>query len=501
MVDYSRLLGHHTSELSDFSYDVILQINKAQPANLSPRKKWQFDRRALDCCPADAVPERTHPRALAYIIFTSGTSGQPKGVMVEHRSILRLVCDTNYIKLSEGDRILQTGSLAFDASTFEIWGTLLNGASLCLPAGEEFLDVNALGKLLRRHSITTIFLTTSLFNLLVDADITIFLGLKKLLTGGEKCSVHHFNKVHQACPDLLLQHVYGPTENTTFTTFYNVQNVSDRDIPIGRPVSNTTAYIVDDNLKPVPIGVPGELCTGGEGLSRGYLKDPGLTSQKFVPNPFAAGERVYRTGDLCRWLPDGNVEFISRRDNQVKVRGQRIELEEVESCLRQYEQVWEALVLVKDLDGGSLELVGYVTGDEALEIKDLRHYLAASLPGYMVPRYLTKLEKFPLNSNGKVDRNALPDPSATPLGDRTLHQAPQTETERQLAAIWEEVLGCRDIGVTDDFFAAGGHSLKVTKLISLIYKRMNIEMPLNSAFKATTIRDQANLLFDRPLWS
>ncbi len=278
--------------------------------------------------------------------------------MVEHRAVLRLVRNTNYMQFSASERILQTGSLAFDASTFEIWGALLNGGCLHLPSGEDLLDASTLGKLIQRHGITTMWLTVSLFNVLVDADITIFRGLKRLLIGGEKCSVRHCNRLRQSYPQLILQNGYGPTENTTFTTCYTVvETTLERDLPIGRPISNTTVYILDDHFRPVPIGIPGELCTGGDGLARGYLNDPALTCQRFIPHPFIEEERIYRTGDLCRWLPDGNVEFLGRRDHQVKIRGYRVELQEIESCLGQHEEVLEATVLAKDLNGGGLELI------------------------------------------------------------------------------------------------------------------------------------------------
>jgi amino acid adenylation domain-containing protein len=498
-ITYSEMLGRHASELSEFGYDAVIRIEKGRASSaLPPRKKAQFDAATVAEFSAGAVEERTPARALAYLIYTSGTSGQPKGVMVEHRSVLRLVRDTNYIRLGPDTRILQTGALAFDASTFEIWGALLNGGQVCLPPGEDLLDAQALGRLIERHGITTLFLTTSLFNVLVDADVMLFRGLETLLTGGERCSVPRFEKLRRAWPRLRILHVYGPTENTTFTTFYEVGQPAGHDIPIGRPIANTTVYILDEALRPLPVGVPGELCTGGDGLARGYLNDPALTREKFVPHPFVEGERVYRSGDLCRWLPDGSIEFLRRRDNQVKVRGFRIELEEIEACLARHEHVREALVLAKELvAGGSLELVAYVAGDGALDVEDLRGYAAASLPGYMVPGWFVALDRLPLNASGKIDRKALPDPRVASQDGAPSHVPPETETERQLAAIWEEVLGCRGIGATDDFFASGGHSLKVTQLIALVCNRMGVELPLKAVFSATTIREQARLLLDR----
>ena len=495
-VECSRMLGRHASEVSEYGFDVMVHINKrCSRGELPPRRKHQFDCTVLTDYPAAAIGERSHACGLANIIYTSGSTGQPKGVMIEHRAVIRLVRQTNYISLDGSDRILQTGSLAFDASTFEIWGALLNGAALCLPSGEDLLDARTLGRHIEGYGATTIFLTTGLFNVLVDTGVEIFRRLRIVLTGGERCSPAHFNKLRAACPDVLLKHLYGPTENTTFTTCYDVTKREEGNIPIGRPIANTTVYILDEQLKPLPVGVAGELCAGGDGLARGYLNDPDLTCARFVRHPFVEGQRLYRTGDICRWRWDGNVEFIGRRDNQVKIRGYRVELEEIEVCLCRHERVVDAVVLAQDIGGGNLELVAFVAGDDGLEMNGLREYLLATLPGHMVPIHLVKLDKLPLSANGKVDRKALQYIS-TQAGRASQHEAPATSTERQLASIWMEVLGHDGIGVTDDFFAAGGHSLRVTKLVALIRDRMDIALPLTAVFKATTIREQAKLLLE-----
>ncbi len=263
--------------------------------------------------------------SLAYVMYTSGSTGKPKGSLISHRSILRLVLNTNYISLDESDRILQTGSVAFDASTFEIWGSLLNGGCLCLPHESGILDPLEMKRLVRKHGITTMWLTAGLFNQFAETDTDIFKGLKKLLVGGERLSFPHVNKIREHHPTLTIINGYGPTENTTFTTCHRIEKVYEGDIPIGRPVSNTTVIILDTNDGLVPIGVAGEICTGGDGLARGYLNDPVLTADKFVPNPFKEGERLYRTGDSGRWLPDGTIEYLERNDDQVKIRGYRVE--------------------------------------------------------------------------------------------------------------------------------------------------------------------------------
>ncbi|MEW6234627.1 MAG: amino acid adenylation domain-containing protein [Candidatus Omnitrophota bacterium] len=497
-IEFSQMLGQAKSELSEYGYDAILTIDKKNTKThppLPPRSKHQFDLRALDNLSADPVEERGCGNHLAYLIYTSGTTGLPKGAMIEHRSILRLVLNTNYIDLGESDRILQTGALAFDASTFEIWEALLNGGAVCFLEEEDLLNAVELGHLIQKHKITTIFLTTSLFNMLVSENVEIFQDLKTLLTGGEKASVHHFNKIRKAFPSLTLKHVYGPTENTTFTTFFNVEKCYERDVPIGAPIANSSVYILNENLQPVPIGVPGELCTGGDGLARGYWNDPALTARKFIPHPFATGERLYRTGDFARWLPDGAVEFLERMDDQVKVRGYRIEPGDIAACILHFNGVKEAFVLAKNLGDESNELIAYATGDK-LDVNSLREFLKGELPDYMIPAHLIPLDKLPLNASGKVDRRALPEPARQPLTKSQSYAPPQSETEKQLAAIWEEALDRQGIGVLDDFFDSGGHSLKVAKVVSLIEKRMKVVIPFTVIFKAPTIRELALRILD-----
>ena len=504
-IEYSDMIGSSEGELARFGFDAIMRIDKRSSGRLSSeRHKYQCDRNAVGACSDAPVEERSRPDGLAYVIYTSGTTGRPKGALIEHRSIVRLVMNTNYIQLGPTDRLLQTGSLAFDASTFEIWGPLLNGGRVCLPRGASWLEAKELGRLIRQEGITVIFLTTGLFNQLVETDLSIFAGIKVLLSGGEKVSVRHFNDLHAAYPSLQLKHVYGPTENTTFTTYYDVATTFEQDIPIGKPIANTTVYVLDSAQKLCPIGVPGELYAGGDGLARGYLHDDELTRQKFVPHPFEPQERLYRSGDLVRWLSDGAIEFLGRMDEQVKIRGYRIEPGEIEACLLQHELVKEAVVLVKDRGVNDKMLAAYVVVDGtslpetehwALNA-DLRDYLKITLPDYMVPAYVMQIAKMPLNSNGKVDRKALPDPETRDKDAENARELPVTETEKQLARIWEEVLNYTNIGVTDDFFDLGGHSLKVTKLVALIQERLGVVVPLGMVFKASTIRELAEYILD-----
>lgn len=443
----------------------------------------------------DPIEERSSADGLAYVIYTSGTTGVPKGVMVPHRAILRLVLNTNYVDLSSPQRIIRTGALAFDASTFEIWGALLNGGCLCSPPEHAILDAAELKDLIRRHHATAMFLTTGLFNQLVEMDVDVFSRLDTLLTGGERTSVLHVNKVKTAAPQLSLNNIYGPTENTTFTTFYPITELQDRDVPIGRPLANTQVVILDSKQKLVPIGVAGEICAGGAGLARGYLNDPALTAAKFVPHPFEAGQRLYRTGDWGRWTADGNIEFLGRKDQQVKIRGYRIEPAEIEARLSEYPAVGESAVVAMDLGKETAVLVAYLTGPETLDVEDVRKHLTKSLPEYMIPGIFIKLDKMPLTRNGKFDRTALPDPCEAQQGDKA-RVPPRTETEKELVSIWQTVLRQEDVSVTDDFFTAGGHSLEVTRLICLIQERLGVAVPLSIIFKPATIRDLAQYILD-----
>jgi amino acid adenylation domain-containing protein len=496
-IEYSRTIGDATSELSEFGYDALIRVDRTAGRPAGERLRRQLDLRAVEACSPDPVPERSGPRGLGYVIYTSGTSGRPKGVMVEHRSIVRLVRNTTYFAPEPSDRCLQTGSLAFDASTFEIWGMLLNGGAVFRPPERTVLDVAELRRSIRHHRITTMFLTTSLFNQLVDADEEVFEGLRVLMTGGEKVSASHVNRVRVRYPGLDLLHVYGPTENTTYTTFHRVETTYRGDIPIGAPLSNTQVWIIDTAGQPVPVGVPGEICAAGDGLARGYLGDPALTAQKFVDNPFEPGTRMYRTGDLGRWTAAGAVEYLGRLDDQVKIRGFRVEPAEIAARLREHGLVREAVVIAREVPGeASRELVGYVTGAASLDVAELRGALGAVLPDYMVPAHLVLLDKLPLTPNGKVDHRALPQPDPGDARGRRRREPPRTDTERALLQIWEETLGQRGLGIDDDFFASGGHSLKVARVMDLVHKRLGVAVPLTVLFRTPTVRALAGALLD-----
>jgi amino acid adenylation domain-containing protein len=494
-VECSAMLGTSASELSEYGYDAILHVDKHCPAAPPPaRRKRLLDLGALDSYAEEAVAETSGPRGLAYVMYTSGTSGQPKGVMVEHRAIARLVVDTDYVHLGPDDRILQTGSPAFDASTFEIWGALLNAGVLCRPPERAILDPVELARLIRRHGITTMWLTAGLFNQHVDSGVDLFGGLRQLLIGGERLSPPHVDRVREKHPQLMVINGYGPTENTTFTTCHRIERGDLADIPIGRPIANTQVLILDEGDELVPVGIVGEICAAGDGLARGYLNDPQLSQRKFVAHPWESGQRIYRTGDAGRWRADGTIEFVGRLDDQVKIRGHRIEPAEIEQHILQDAAIRQALVVGREVPGEGLVLVAYVAAD--VQAVDLRERLKVSLPDYMVPAYVVPLERMPLNANGKIDRSALPEPLPADPTAAASFVAPATETERQLAAIWQEVLGKPRIGATDNFFDWGGHSLKVTKAVSLIEKRLGFAVPLTVFFARPTIRAFADYLVD-----
>ena len=429
---------------------------------------------------------------LAYIMYTSGSTGKPKGVMVEHKNVVRLVKDTNYIQFKNVDTILQTGATVFDASTFEIWGSMLNGLRLYIVDEDTILDANKLEKYLIKYKVTTLWLTSPLFNQLANQKPEMFRGIKNLLVGGDVLSPSNINRVRKVCRGVKIINGYGPTENTTFSACFSIERDYESNIPIGKPISNSTIYIVDHNSLQ-PIGAPGEICVGGDGLARGYLNQPELTAEKFVANPFEQGERMYRTGDLARWLPDGNIEFMGRIDHQVKIRGFRIELGEIESQLLKHVDIMEAAVIANNESSGEKYLCAYIVSKEELPVYELRNHLSKELPDYMIPSYFVQMEKLPLTSNGKVDRRALTEPDRNLATDKE-YVEPTNETEKKLAAIWQEVLGVEKIGINDNFFELGGHSLKAVLLLSRIHKEMNVEVSLKVVFASPVLRNMAEYL-------
>ncbi|WP_338707082.1 amino acid adenylation domain-containing protein [Paenibacillus amylolyticus] len=429
---------------------------------------------------------------LACVIYTSGTTGKPKGNLVSHRNIVRVVQNTNYIDITNRDHVLQLSSYSFDGAIFDIFGALTNGARLVLVPRETLLEIGLLADLIQRQRISVMFITTAFFNVLVDVNVHCFRDVRAILFGGERVSVGHVRKALAHLGAGRLNHVYGPTESTIFTTYLPVDFVDESalTVPIGRPISNTTVYIVDSRNKLLPIGVVGELCVGGEGLVRGYNNRPELTAEKFVHNPFTSGERMYRTGDLAKWLPDGTIEYVGRTDDQVKIRGFRIELGEIEAQLQKVEGIRKTTVFARENVSGEKQLCAYYEADCELPAAELKSMLSQELPTYMIPAYLIQLERLPLTTNGKVDRRSLPAPEES-LQPGEGHTPPRTPLEANLAEIWKSVLGLEHIGVHDNFFDLGGHSLRATTLVSKVHQELNVELPLRDVFRYSTIEQMA----------
>jgi amino acid adenylation domain-containing protein/non-ribosomal peptide synthase protein (TIGR01720 family) len=443
-------------------------------------------------------PQQVTAENLAYVIYTSGSTGRPKGVCVTHRAVLRLVCNTDYLLVRETDCLSHLSNVSFDAATFEVWGALLNGARLVIISKQVALSLHDLSDELRRRRVSVLFLTTALFNEMARQMPYTFAGVKHVLTGGENADAGCFKEVlSQGAPGRLL-HMYGPTENCTYSTWHLVETVAEgaRHIPIGRPIASTQAYILDQELRPLPVGVAGELYLGGEGLARNYHLQPELTAERFVPHPYSslAGERLYRTGDLARYSPDGSIEFLGRIDQQVKIRGFRIELGEIETVLATHDAVETAVVVAREDTPGEKRLVAYLVmhfEEGSVTTVELRDYLRERLPEYMVPANFVLLKKFPLTPNGKVDRRALPAPDATQLQSGAKFVAPRNPLEQALADIWRGLLGVERIGVHDNFFELGGHSLMATRVLSNVRRIFRMELPLRVIFESGTIAELA----------
>ena len=430
----------------------------------------------------------TTPENLAYLMYTSGSTGIPKGVCTTHRGIIRLVKSSNYVNLSAEEIILQAAPISFDASTFEIWGALLNGGKLVLLPTQK-PSLQELGEVLDKYDISTLWLTAGLFHLMVDEQIHSLQGVRQLLAGGDVISPIHAQKLQQIHPNCQLINGYGPTESTTFACCYRVppNHPIDKSIPIGYPVSNTQVYILDNHLQPVPIGVPGELYIGGDGLARGYLNRPELTAEKFIPNPFSSPPVLYKTGDKVRYLSNGTIEYLGRLDNQVKIRGFRVELGEVETALSQHPQILEAVVIVQNQENIQRLIAYYVSNEEIINA-DLRTFLSDKLPEYLIPSIFIPIPELPLTVNGKVNRSALPNPEITTSENDFVN--PTNEIETSLAEIWKDVLQLEKVGINDNFFELGGDSILAIQIISRA-NQIGIQITPKQLFQHQTIAELA----------
>ncbi|NEN99513.1 MAG: non-ribosomal peptide synthetase, partial [Moorea sp. SIO3I7] len=494
-------------------------IEDAQLSIILTEEKWQnhlSDTKASVICldtdeeiinqQSQQIPEnQVTANQLAYVIYTSGSTGQPKGVTIPHQGVVRLFSNTNYVQLDPTDRVAQVSNTSFDAATFEIWGALLHGAVAVVITKSVLLSPQEFVNYIKQEKITTLFLTTALFNQLAYSVPEAFSTLKHLLFGGEAVDPKSVKQVFEkGAPERLL-HVYGPTENTTFSSWYKVTKVAEgaTNLPIGKPISNTQIYILDSQLQPVPIGVAGELHIGGDGLATGYHNRPELTASKFIPNPFDKSQatKLYKTGDLARYLTDGNIEFIGRIDQQVKIRGFRIEIGEIEALVSQYPDVKENVVIAQSDPAGGQRLVVYIvpkqesTQDASL-IPQIRQFLKQKLPEYMIPAAFVLLDAFPLTPNGKIDRRALPVPDTVSSGISTTYVMPQTETEQLLAKIWQEVLQVEKVGIYDNFFELGGHSLLTIKVHTKLQEIYAQDISIVKLFQHPNISEFSKYLID-----
>jgi aspartate racemase len=436
---------------------------------------------------------------ICYIMYTSGSTGAPKGVAVTHRGVVRLVKGTDYATFS-GETFLQLAPISFDASTFEIWGPLLNGGKLVvMPLAPPSLQ--EIGDAIREKGVTTLWLTAGLFNAMLDERPQDLRPLRQLLAGGDVLSTSHVGRALRELPQTRLINGYGPTESTTFACCHAASETDlGGSIPIGKPIANTTAYILDAQLRPVPIGETGELFIGGDGVARGYWSSPELTADKFIDDRFSRepGAKLYRSGDLARWRKDGVIEFLGRADMQVKLRGFRIELAEIENALRAQPSVLDSAVVLREDIPGHKQLVAYVVSPpNAASEETSRQLLAAlkkSLPQYMLPSAIVALPALPRTTNGKVDRRALPPPDRAAEKSRDDFVEPTTPFEKKIAAIWEQLLGREHVGLADNFFDLGGHSLLGLRLVNQLRDMLGQNVAFTLIFEAPTLGEMTKML-------
>jgi len=452
--------------------------------------------------PADQPEVQLHPDNLVYVMYTSGSTGAPKGVAIRHRDVVALAFDRRFTGGGH-ERVLFHSPVAFDASTYELWVPLLNGWQVVVapPGG---LDVNILRRAVAEHGVTGVFLTSGLFRMVAQESPECLAGAREVWTGGEIVPAAAIRRVLATCPGLVVVDVYGPTETTTYAT---QRGMSTADavpdvVPIGRPMDNTRVYVLDAMFRPVPVGVAGELFITGAGLARGYVNQPGLTAERFVACPFGMpGSRMYRTGDIVRWTTEGELEFVGRTDEQIKIRGFRIELGEIEAALASHPGVAQVAVIAWEGEPGRKRLAAYVVPAASGTVpapSELRTLAGELLPDYMVPSAFVVLDELPLNRNGKLDRKALPAPESGVVSG-TGYVPPRTDAETVLAEIWSEVLGVEKVGIEDDFFELGGDSLRRLQLTSRIKAAFAITLTPRDVRTARTVSALAKLVEEKIL--
>ncbi|AGX44725.1 condensation domain-containing protein [Clostridium saccharobutylicum] len=472
------------NELTKFRYDALFEIDKKEEKKLIvPKHKYQLGNSILEEYSNQHTKSEVKVNDLAYVIYTSGTTGNPKGVMIEHRSLVNLCFWHNeHFEVNVNDRSTKYAGVGFDASVWEIFPYLIAGTTIYIIENDMKLDIKKLEKFYNDNAITISFLPTQICEQFMEE--CNFKSLRKVLAGGDKLK-NYFKKEY----DLINN--YGPTENTVVTTSF-VVNKEYANIPIGKPISNSKIYILDKNQNIQPIGIPGELCISGKGLARGYVNNVSLTKEKFISNPFEDGERMYKSGDLARWLPDGNIEFLGRIDSQVKIRGFRIELGEIESQILKYEKVKEVVTVVKETGKDDKSIYAYIVSDEKLQIQYLKEFLSKTLPSYMIPAYFIQLEAMPLNANGKIDKKALLK-IAYKVNEDISFEESRNELEEKIASIWKDILGISNIGINEDFFELGGDSLKAIRFV-LKCEQIGLNLKINDIFKYSSIKKLSEYL-------
>ena len=431
---------------------------------------------------------------IAYVCYTSGSTGQPKGVMIRHQGVARLVKNTNFIDFSPETRMWAVSSPSFDARTFEVWGALLNGGCLIISEKEVLLDAKSFGDFLQTYQINTMLLVTPLFNQLAQSAPHVFEPLEQLVVGGQALSPKYVNMVKAELPELKIINAYGPTENSVVSSFHLVDHIDGEIVPIGLPINNSKVYVLDNALKLLPKGARGELYVGGDGLAVGYLNDEVKTNQSFVENPYIPGEMIYATGDIVRWGLGDNLEYLGRRDNQVKIRGFRIELQEIENAISAFPAIEEVCVMVKKGDSRSEKLIAFFVSDEVITVGDLRNHIIDKLPIYMLPSSLIQVEALLKSKSGKTDEKALLSRYYKPQANKSLKQKTGSPTEERIKKVWEDVLGIEGINTDDNFFDLGGSSLDLMKVSDSLSRSFNLEGLTIQMFKYSTIDSLASYI-------
>ncbi|WP_202704128.1 amino acid adenylation domain-containing protein, partial [Flavobacterium sp. UGB4466] len=434
---------------------------------------------------------------LAYVIYTSGSTGNPKGVMIAHGNLYSSTCTRNaYYDFVESYLLIP--SFSFDSSVAALWGCLTGGSTLYIVVDNHLKDIFSISSFISEYAIACILCVPSYYQLLLSHSASGKLPFKRVILAGETLSGSLVEEHFIGLPECVLFNEYGPTENTVWSTVASIGKETRR-VHIGKPIGNTHIYILDNSNKMVPTGVTGEICIAGTGLGRGYLNQKELTKEKFIANPFESGERLYKTGDLGRWLPDGNIEFIGRKDDQVKLRGYRIELGEIEHVLVKHEAVSQAVVLARENESGEKELVAYITLNVEQNVIALKTYLKERLPSYMIPAHFVQMEVMPLTANGKIAKKSLPDPVGVSLVNVVEYAAPKNKTEEKLIEIWEMVLNQKNIGMNDDFFDLGGFSMRAIGLVAEYNKSFNVQLTIQELFERTKLYEHAKIIETR-MW-